>query len=654
MTAKKKLSKKRKAIYLIVTLVLIMGGTAMYMIVFVSDIPKTQPNVNHKVLNSLKISKDTLHDYLNNDLGIIETGKFVVRENREDVNSNLIELYFERFKTTSKEPLAPIFFLAGGPGSSSTRIGKTEYFFLFKELSKYADVVLLDQRGTGKSIPNLECRNSLDLPIDITENVQEEVMKDLLDKCKECADEFIAMGITLGAYNSYQSVMDLEDIRKVLKYDKITLYGYSYGTELAQIYMKYFEKHVGNAILAGALAPDHGLKLPQDVQKQYVKMDSLIRLDKKLSEYIPSFLDLIKRVHEQVKNNPVEVKIPIKDAFGNNPSGSENTLAEVISIFRPTIDMTLTETHLQMMVSDKVGTDNAIERLPSLYYMMSQGNYREVGNTLRNFKRRRLPNALFFTVNGASRYTEKLWERSIAQEDSTLFSHFGISYGRYPEVFDAFGISKTEGMNNPVYGSTKTLFITGDLDGRTPKRLTDTIASRFPNSKIITMQNTGHNRLLNNAVMNAVIQFIKDSLSSNIIIDNPIRFRPPVPFQYSMVDTIYQKIHDGGIQEGMHFYEKLHTEYGQINDYIFDFSEEVFVELYDRFIEVKKYDKAIEVLSFGIRLFPNNHHIYASLGEVYSLTGRKEEAIEHLQKALDFNFFDGRSQSLLLKLRSEK
>lgn len=654
MNAKKKTFTKKRIIYLIIALILLLGGTAMYSIVFISDIPKTQPNVNHKALNSLEISKDTLHDYLNNNLGIIEIGKFVVRENRQDSKSNHIELYFERFKTTAKNPLAPIFFLAGGPGSSSTRIGKTEYFFLFKELSKYADVVLLDQRGTGNSIPNLECRNSLDLPVDITENVQEEISKDLLDKCKECADEFIEMGVRLKAYNSYESVLDIEDIRKALKYDKITLYGYSYGTELAQIYIKYFEKHVDKAILAGALAPDHGLKLPNDVQMQYEKMDSLIRLDKKLSKYIPSFLDLVRKTHEQIRTSPIEVKIPIKDAFGSNPSGAENTLAEVISIFRSTIDMTLTETHLQMMVSDKVGQDNAIERLPSFYFNMSNENYREAGNNLRNFKRRRLPNALFFTVNGTSRYTQKLWEQSIAQEDSSVFTHFGISYGRYPEVFDAFGVSKVTGMNNPVYGSTKTLFIAGDLDGRTPKRLTDIIAKRFPNSKIITMQNTGHNRLLNTKVMNATIQFLKDSLSSNITIHRTIRFKPPVSFQYSMVDTIYQRIHKSGTQEGILLYKKLYAEYGYVNDYIFDFSEDVFDELCDRFIEVKKYDKAIEVLSFAIEMFPDNDRILSNLGEVYSLTGRNEEAIEFLEKALQLNFFDGKSQALLLKLRNEK
>ncbi len=94
MNAKKRLSRKRRIIYILTGLVLVLGGAALYMLIFVSDIPKTKPNVNHKALNSLETSKDTLHDRLNNALGVIETGTLIVKENRDAVNSNHIALYF--------------------------------------------------------------------------------------------------------------------------------------------------------------------------------------------------------------------------------------------------------------------------------------------------------------------------------------------------------------------------------------------------------------------------------------------------------------------------------------------------------------------------------------------------------------------------------
>jgi pimeloyl-ACP methyl ester carboxylesterase len=648
-TQKRRFSKKKIWIS-ILGLLIILAAIQLYTIVYVSDIPITKPNVNHKELGNLEITKDTLHDYLKNPLGVIELGRFVVKEDRKKENSNRIEIYFERFKTTAKKPLPPIIFLAGGPGSSSTRIGRTEYFYLFRELSKYADVVLLDQRGAGKSIPNLECRNSLDLPTDVTENVKEQIFEDIIDKCEECADEFREMNIDLNAYNSYESVLDIEALRKALEYDKITLYGYSYGTELAQIYMKYFEEHVSKGVLAAPLAPDHGVKLPFEVQSQYEKMDSLIKLDKKLSKYIPDFIGLVKETHEGLKKNPKKIKIPTSDAFGDNPSTMEKRLGDIIVAFKPTIEMTLTDNHLQMMLSDRIGQDRTIQSLPSFYYNISKGSYREVGNNLRNFKRRRMPNALFFTVNAASGYSNERWQQSIKEGQNSIFSHFGVSYSRYPEVYKSFGVDKIKGMNDPVSGKTELLLIVGALDGRTPSNLTDDIANRFPNNHRITVQNTGHNRLLNNDIMNTMIRFLKDSLPSDTIVHRPIQFKPPVPYKYSMTDTLYQQIKERGIQEGINLYKKLYVDYHGINDYVFDFSENTFDDLYDILIEAKEYMNAIELMDFAIQRFPKNYLLYRNLGEAYTLAGNRNKALQYLKAALNLNFFDGKTQALKQKL----
>ncbi len=329
-------------------------------------------------------------------------------------------------------------------------------------------------------------------------------------------------------------------------------------------------------------------------------------------------------------------------------------MAEVIAIFRPTINMTLTETHLQMMISDRVGQDNAMERLPSLYYKMSQGSFREIGNSLRNFKRRRLPNALFFTANGASRYSEELWTMSLVQEKSTIFSHFGISYGRYPEVFEVFNASKIDGLNEPVFGATEVLFVHGELDGRTPKRLMDTIATRFPNNKKITLQNTGHNRLLTNEVMTGIIAFLQDSLTEDIRLNRKIRFRSPVPYKYSMADTIFAAIEKQDVTSAITLYNALYAQHSTTNDYIFDFNESAFEELYQMLEKDKKYHDVIALLKFARARFPKSSGIQRNLGEAYLLIEDPKRAEEHLKQALDLNFFDVRAQALYLKVQTLK
>ena len=81
-----------------------------------------------------------------------ERGHLIVRENRQKPDSNLIELVFVRFKSITDKPGHPTVYLDGGPGSSATGIANfPEYMRAFQKLREAGDVILLDQRGIGRS-----------------------------------------------------------------------------------------------------------------------------------------------------------------------------------------------------------------------------------------------------------------------------------------------------------------------------------------------------------------------------------------------------------------------------------------------------------------------------------------------------------------------
>ena len=81
-----------------------------------------------------------------------EFGKLWVKENRTDTSKRLIQLSFVVLKTTSANPAPPIVFLAGGPGAPGIGMGRVPiYFSLFDKLRALGDVILLDQRGLGRS-----------------------------------------------------------------------------------------------------------------------------------------------------------------------------------------------------------------------------------------------------------------------------------------------------------------------------------------------------------------------------------------------------------------------------------------------------------------------------------------------------------------------
>jgi len=642
--------KRKRRIFAVILFSLVcitIAGYGLYNTVFVSDIPITQPNVNSKELHAMEITEDTLKDYLKNPLAVVEFGKFVVKENRSSATSNKIELYFERIKTTSKNPLPPIIFLAGGPGSAGTEVGRTEYFFLFRELSKYADVILLDQRGTGSSIPNLHCRNFLETPTDITENVQEQILKDLVKKCADCASEFSKAGIDLKSYSSLESAFDIDELRTALGYDTITLYGYSYGTELAQIYIKNFEQHVAKAIFAGSLGPDHGLKLPSEVEGSYKLLDSLVQQDVKLRKLVPNFSSLMKRVHKDIESESRLITMDVLDEIDEDDSTIEKIALNAASTFKSSWEMTLTFDHFQMMIADKIGKDRAIRELPAFYHKIDQGDFSEVAHDLKDFRGRRMPNAIFFSANAASRHTQERWEQSVRESDTTLFSHFGISYGRFPEVYEAFDIPKVEGMNHPVSGQNKVLFIEGTLDGRTPAQQTSELLRRFPNHSRITIENVGHNRLLNNEVMKQMILFLKDSVVEHVKIHRPMKFEAPVPYQYALKDTLLNTIRNASAVEAVTLYKDLFTTFGASEDYDFQFGAETIDDVFDSLMEQKSYDEAIQLLEALILIIPESALLYRDIGEAYITKKDRAKAKPYLKKALEIDFFDYKTQALM-------
>jgi pimeloyl-ACP methyl ester carboxylesterase len=139
----------------------------------------------------------------------------------------------------------PLFVLAGGPGQAAT-----DFYAItapaFARVQRDRDLVLVDQRGTGGSNP-LEC----DFP---DEQEQAELRGAEIQRyTREC---LAAIKGDPRYYTTSIAVRDLDAVRAALGYERINLYGVSYGTRVAQHYLRRYPQHTRSAILDGVVPPE--------------------------------------------------------------------------------------------------------------------------------------------------------------------------------------------------------------------------------------------------------------------------------------------------------------------------------------------------------------------------------------------------------------
>ncbi|HKR21624.1 MAG TPA: alpha/beta hydrolase, partial [Pyrinomonadaceae bacterium] len=238
-----------------------------------------------------------------------ERGHLMVRENRKNPNSNLIELVFVRLKSTTDKPGYPTVYLDGGPGSSATGIANIpDYMHAFHKLREVGDVILLDQRGVGRSKPNLSHLASASLPLDVFAD-REVALRAFKERAKAAADYFRSKGVDILAYNTIESANDVDDVRKALGAEKLNLVGFSYGTHLGLACIRYHGKNLNRVVLVGTEGPDHTDKLPSTSDDSIRRLSAIVAKDPELGPKMPDLTGTLKRILDRLEKEPVTVTI---------------------------------------------------------------------------------------------------------------------------------------------------------------------------------------------------------------------------------------------------------------------------------------------------------------------------------------------------------
>lgn len=182
----------------------------------------------------------------------VTCGYAILPENRTSNNGRTIRLAVAVFHSQSSSPKPdPVMFLQGGPGGEAVTLSANAYSILVAPFIEERDYITYDQRGTGLSEPALVCdelekANRQDVYGTIDSSSRELVYQNAF---LSCAGLLQSKGIDLSAYNTVENAADLRDIVKLLGYEKVNLYGASYGTRLALVAMRNHPEVVRSAIL---------------------------------------------------------------------------------------------------------------------------------------------------------------------------------------------------------------------------------------------------------------------------------------------------------------------------------------------------------------------------------------------------------------------
>ena len=145
----------------------------------------------------------------------------------------------------------PVFFFAGGPGQSAIEIAP-QVAALLARFANRRDIVLIDQRGTGRSAP-LNCEAD-DPALPLVELFAPERQRARLAAC-QAQLETLPYG-DLRFFTTTLAMQDADAVRAALGVERINILGGSYGTRAVLEYQRQFPDRVRRAVIDGVAPPD--------------------------------------------------------------------------------------------------------------------------------------------------------------------------------------------------------------------------------------------------------------------------------------------------------------------------------------------------------------------------------------------------------------
>jgi pimeloyl-ACP methyl ester carboxylesterase len=170
-------------------------------------------------------------------------------EDPANPDSPVLELRVALVPALSLEPEPdPFVPIAGGPGQSTIEF-YAGYSAAFEAVRRSRDILLLDQRGTGESA-RMQCTEEEGF---IGGRFSREQTIAATEAC------LLSLPHDPRFFTTSVAVQDLEALRVALGYSQLNLYGISYGSRVAQHFLRQYPDSTRSVVLDGVAAPQIAL-----------------------------------------------------------------------------------------------------------------------------------------------------------------------------------------------------------------------------------------------------------------------------------------------------------------------------------------------------------------------------------------------------------
>lgn len=226
-----------------------------------------------------------------------------VYEDRQTRRGRKIPLNVMVLPAQSPVPAAdPLFPLTGGPGQAAT----AQFAGWFADVRRERDVVLVDQRGTGGS-NRLNC----EFP-DMGEIIHAFIAGNFpLERIKQCRAQ-LEQQADLRFYTTPIAVDDLDEVRGWLGYERINLYGGSYGTRPALEYLRRYPSRVRTVTLRAVFpqftrSPLYGAR---DTEQSLNRLFDDCAKEADCAKAFPNLRDDLKTLLKRLAASPAKINVP--------------------------------------------------------------------------------------------------------------------------------------------------------------------------------------------------------------------------------------------------------------------------------------------------------------------------------------------------------